>query len=93
MSKDKKENIVVRAIDALFDLKERRQPVRLKRRTYLLTAVFLGWCGGHRFLARQYVLGVIYAALFWTGIPIAMTLIDLMIALPKPADGEGYFEI
>lgn len=93
MSKDKKSSVFVRMIDALFEWKERRVPMRLRRKTYLLTALFLGWCGGHRFLARQYVLGVIYAALFWTGIPIAMTLIDLMIALPIPADAEGYILI
>ncbi len=89
MEKNKKRSIFVRSIDALFAWKERRVPVRLRRKTYLLTALFLGWCGGHRFLARQYALGVLYAALFWTGIPIAMTLSDLMIALPIPADAEG----
>lgn len=93
MDKDKKRSAFVRMIDALFAWRERRIPVRLRRRTYLLTALFLGWCGGHRFLARQYALGVIYAVLFWTGIPIAMTLIDLMIALPLPADAEGYITV
>lgn len=93
MSETKKSNVLVRFIDALFAFKEKRVPVRLRRKTYLLTALFLGWCGGHRFLSRQYVLGVIYAALFWTGIPVAMTLIDLMIALPIPPDEEGYIMI
>lgn len=93
MSETKKENVLVRFIDALFEKKERRTPIRLRRKTYLLTALFLGWCGGHRFLARQYVLGVIYAALFWTGIPVAMTIIDLMIALPLPVDAEGYITV
>lgn len=93
MGVEKKENILVRGIDFLFTLKGRREPVKIKRKTYLLTALLLGWCGGHRFLAKQYVLGVLYAALFWTGLPIAMTIIDLMIALPLPQDEDGYIEV
>ncbi|MCI7170768.1 TM2 domain-containing protein [bacterium] len=93
MGVEKKENILVRGINFLFALKERREPVKIKRKTYLLTALFLGWCGGHRFLAKQYVLGCLYAALFWTGLPIAMTIIDLMIALPLPQDEDGYIEV
>lgn len=93
MGVEKKENILVRGIDFLFALKERRKPVQVQRKKYLLTALLLGWCGGHRFLSKQYVLGGLYAALFWTGIPIAMTIIDLMIALPLPQDEEGYITV
>ncbi len=89
----KKSNIFVRGIDYLFALKENRQPVRVKRSTYLLVALFLGWCGGHRFLSKQYVLFAIYLLLFWTGIPVAMTIIDLLIAIPLPVDEEGYIMV
>ena len=89
----KKSNIFVRGIDYLFALKENRQPVRVKRSTYLLVALFLGWCGGHRFLSKQYVLFAIYLLLFWTGFPIAMTIIDLLIAIPLPVDEEGYIMV
>ena len=51
-----------------------RQPVPVFRKKYLLLALCLGWAGGHR---------------CWTGIPFAMTLIDLMIALPMKADEQG----
>lgn len=85
-----KKNIFVRVIDYIFDLKEKRKPVKIERKKYLLFALFMGWCGAHKFLSKQYIVGVIYLALFWTGIPIAMTLIDLMIALPILPDEEGY---
>ena len=48
-----------------------------------------GWAGGHRFYTKQYALGFIYLLFCWTGIPFAMTLIDLMIALPRQADEQG----
>ena len=59
-----------------------RQPVPVFRKKYLLLALCLGWAGGHRFYTKQYALGVIY-------LPFAMTLIDLMIALPMKADEQG----
>lgn len=89
----KKSNIFVRGIDYLFVLKENRQPVRVKRSTYLLVALFLGWCGGHRFMSKQYVLFAIYLLLFWTGIPVAMTIVDLLIAIPLSVDEEGYIMV
>lgn len=66
-----------------------RQPVPVSRRKYILLALCMGWAGGHRFYTKQYALGVIYLLFCWTGIPFAMTLIDLMIALPRQADKHG----
>ena len=89
----KKSNIFVRGIDYLFAMKENRQPVRVKRSTYLLVALLLGWCGGHRYLSKQYGLFALYLLLFWTGFPIAMTIIDLLIAIPLLVDEEGYIMV
>ncbi len=93
MSAQKKSNIFVRGIDYLFALREKRQPVKVKRSTYLLVALFLGWCGGHRFMSKQYGLFILYLVLFWTGFPIAMTIIDLLIVIPIKADDDGYILI
>lgn len=89
----KRSNIFVRGIDYLFALKEKRKPVRVKRSTYLLVALLLGWCGGHRYLSKQYGLFVAYLLLFWTGIPVAMTIIDLLIAIPIKQDNDGYIMV
>lgn len=89
----KKSNIFVRGIDYLFAIKENRQPVRVKRSTYLLVALLLGWCGGHRFLSKQYGLFVLYLLLFWTGFSAAMTIIDLLIAIPLPVSEDGYIMV
>ncbi|MCM1134169.1 MAG: NINE protein [Clostridium sp.] len=84
-----KEGKVSRAISNFFDKREARELHSVSRKKYLLLAVFTGWMGGHRFYAKQYPTAILYLALFWTGFPFAMTLIDLMVALPKEADKEG----
>ncbi len=80
-----------RFMDWLMEIKERPHPVRRKK--YLWLALLTGWMGGHRFYAKQYITAVIYLALFWTGVPAAMTIIDLMAALPKQADEQGMISV
>lgn len=78
-----------RLISGFFDRREAREKHAVNRKKYLLFAVFTGWLGGHRFYAKQYPVAILYLLLFWTGLPFAMTLIDLMTAIPMPADEEG----
>ena len=67
-----------------------REPVLVNRKKYIKMATFCGWfCGAHRFYTKQPVMGVLYLVFCWSGVPFAMTLIDLMIALPKKADEDG----
>ncbi len=84
-----KEGRISRAISNFFDRRENREPSIVVRKKYLLLALFTGWMGGHRFYAKQYPTAILYLLLFWSGFPIAMTLIDLMVAIPKEADAEG----
>lgn len=84
-----KESRISRAISNFFDKREKREMVPVLRKKYLLLALFTGWMGGHRFYARQYPTAILYLLLFWTGFPMAMTIIDLMVAIPKEADAEG----
>lgn len=78
-----------RMISSFFERRENRQKVLVSRKKLLLLAVFTGWMGGHRFYARQYKLGIFYLLLSWTGLPAAMTIIDLMEFIPVPPDGDG----
>lgn len=67
-----------------------REQVFVNKAKYIKLAAGIGWlCGAHRFYMKQKGLGILYLLLFWTGIPFAMTLIDLMIALPKQPDEYG----
>ena len=84
-----KEGKVSRAISNFFDKREARELHAVSRKKYLIIALLTGWMGGHRFYARQYPSAVLYLLLFWTGFPFAMTLIDLMIAIPKEPDENG----
>ena len=84
-----KEGKVSRAISNFFDKREARELDSVSRKKYLIIALLTGWMGGHRFYARQYPSAVLYLLLFWTGFPFAMTLIDLMIAIPKEPDENG----
>lgn len=87
-----KPKLWVRAGDWLIDKKG--GPRTVERRKYIKLALCCGWfCGAHRFYAGQKLLGVLYLLFFWTGIPFAMTLIDLMIILPMQADEDGMVQI
>ncbi|MDO4327965.1 MAG: NINE protein [Lachnospiraceae bacterium] len=71
-----------------------RKGKRVKRKTYIRLALTSGWlCGSHRFYSGQKLLGSLYALFCWTGIPFAMTLIDLMIVLPMQSDEYGMIEV
>lgn len=86
---EEKEGRVSRAISAFFERREAKEAMSLSKKKYILLAVFTGWLGGHRFYAKQYLLGILYLVLFWTGFSAAMTIIDLMIVIPKEADENG----
>ena len=84
-----KEGKISRAISNFFNKRDAKELRPVNRKKYLLLALFTGWMGGHRFYARQWVVAVLYLALFWTGFPLAMTIIDLLAAIPKEADKNG----
>lgn len=62
------------------------------RKTYLWLCL-LACIGVNQFYARHWVKGLLYLAFSWTGIPIAMGLIDWMIAVPKEPDENGMIMI
>ena len=85
----KKRGLISRLLDKLTD----REEVTVNRKKYLLLNVFLGWAGGHRFYSKRYLLGTIYLLLCWTGLSVAMSIIDILVAIPKPVDEEGNMQI
>lgn len=84
--------MIKRLIDFYFERKEYFLGKKVKKRTYILLALFTGLLGGHRFYTRQYISAVIYLLTCWIGVSFAMTLMDLLYILPKPADDEGMVE-
>lgn len=86
---EKEEKGIKKAITNFFDRKDNAQKVLLNKKKYIWLAVLLGWVGAHRFYSKQYVLGILYLITFWSGIPFAMTIIDLMVIIPMQPDEEG----
>lgn len=83
------EHGIKRAISNFFDRKDAQSQIPLKKKTYIWLAVLLGWMGAHRFYSKQYMTAVLYLLLCWSGFSFAMTVVDLMIALPKKPDENG----
>lgn len=83
------EGRISRAISGFFDWREAKDKVSVRKKTYLLLAVFTGIVGGHRFYTRKWITAILYLATCWCGFSIAMTIVDLMIVIPMQPDENG----
>ncbi len=86
---DEKEGKISHLISSYFERRDAREKVCVNRKKLLWIALLTGWAGGHRFYTKRYVLGALYLAFCWTGLSIAMTLIDLMEIIPMKPDENG----
>lgn len=78
---------VIWKINQFFD--KYKKPHTVKKKTYLLLILFTGWFGGHRWYEKRYVLAVLYTAFCWTGVPLAMAILDAFQTFPLKADENG----
>lgn len=65
---------------------------KVNRKVYLWLHL-LGIFGVHHFYARHWIKGLLYLSICWSGIGVAMTLIDWMAAFPKQADENGQITV
>ena len=56
----KQEKGISRLISSYFERKDARDKILVSKKKLLWTALLLGWCGGHRFMLKQRVLGFVY---------------------------------
>ena len=89
LKEEKKEGRITRAITNFFDHREEREKVAVNKKKYVWTAILLGWAGGHRFLVKQWKVGLLYLAVCWCGFSMAHTVVDLLIVLPMKPDENG----
>lgn len=83
----------MRAGDAYYAAKESRTQLhRVNRKTYLWLCA-LAVVGANQFYAKHYLRGLFYLAISWTGIPVALGLIDWMAAVPKEPDEDGCIKV
>ena len=78
-----------RLISSYFERKDARERVLVSKKKLMWTALLLGWCGAHRFMLKQWVLGTVYLCFCWTIFPVCMTIVDLLEYLPMKADENG----
>lgn len=77
-----------RFIDSTLEKRENRVKRPVNRKTYLRLC-WLGAFGVHRFYAKQWITACLYLATCWTGFSVAMTMVDVIIALPMKPDENG----
>lgn len=63
--------------------------MKVSKGIYILLALILGGIGAHKFYAGKWLQGIIYLVFVWTYIPVALSLIDVFIAMFTPADEYG----
>lgn len=85
----KKEGKISRMISSFFERQDARQKVLVSRKKFLWLLVLAGWCGGHRFYAHHYKVAIFYLLTCWTGMSIAMSIIDFLQFVPYPVDENG----
>lgn len=86
---EEKETLLQQFAGWYHNLLNSREKRLVSRKTYIWLAVLTGWMGGHRFYTHQYKTALIYLLTCWTGFPLAMTLVDLMIVIPMQPDDNG----
>ncbi len=58
------------------------EPRAVNWKIYLLLALTLGWiCGAHRFYSGHKLSAVLYLVFCWTGIPLAITILDIILLI------------
>lgn len=80
---------IKKAISNFFDRRENREKVPVNKKKYIIMSILLGWMGAHRFYTKQYGLGLLYLATCWTGFPVSLVVIDVLIAIPMQPDENG----
>ena len=78
-----------RLISSYFERKDSREKVLVSKKRLLWIALLLGWCGGHRFMRKQNILGMVYLCFCWTCFPVAMTIVDILEYIPLKHDENG----
>ena len=73
--------------------KKVKEPCIVNRKKYFWFLMLTGWCGGHMFYAKKYGVGILYLTLFWTGFPLASSIVAWLIWLPKKPDENGNIEL
>lgn len=67
--------------------------MKVSKGVYIGLCLFLGGIGAHHFYAGKWFRGLLYLAFCYTGIPVIIALIDLLIAMFKRPDVNGEIQV
>lgn len=86
---EEKKGWISKTVSALFERQANREPMAVSKKKYIWIAVLTGWFGGHRFYVKHYKVGMIYLLLFWMGIGLYHTMLDIFQVIPMQPDENG----
>ena len=86
---EEKQGRISRAVSSMFERAANREPIPINKKKYITLALLTGWFGGHRFYAKHYKVGLIYLSLFWLGIGLYHSMLDIFQVIPMQADENG----
>ena len=67
--------------------------MNVSKGVYIGLCLFLGGIGAHHFYAGKWFRGLLYLGFSWTGIPVVIALIDLLVAMFKRSDVNGEIQV
>ena len=67
--------------------------MNVNKGVYIGLCLILGGIGAHKFYAGKWVQGLLYLGFSWTGIPVVIALIDLVVAMFKRSDEYGEIQV
>ena len=67
--------------------------MNVSKGVYIGLCLFLGGIGAHQFYAGKWFRGLLYLAFSWSGIPVVIALIDLVVAIFKRSDEYGQITV
>ena len=60
---------------------------------YIGLCLLLGGIGAHHFYAGKWFRGLLYLGFSWSGVPVVLALIDLLIAMFKRPNVNGEIQV
>lgn len=67
--------------------------MNVSKGVYIGLCLILGGIGAHKFYAGKWIQGLLYLGFSWTGIPVVIALIDLVVAMFKRSDVNGEIRV
>ena len=80
----------------MLSLKEKNQEeieMKVSKGIYIALCLFLGGLGVHKFYSGKWVQGLLYLAFCITGVPMVLSVFDLLFAIFKKSDEYGQIRV